>query len=252
MKIRPYKRHSKSCRALRHSFGWRGFLIVDPAKTPRGRELVMNWGSTKEEPTAVCTWLNAPEKVKVASDKLATFTTLKAANVMVPDFTADINVAKGWIADDKIVLARKRLNGHSGQGIKVCKTVEEIPEGYPLYVKYVRKESEFRVHVFRGQVIDYVQKKKREGISDEEFNKYIRSYNNGWVFCRDDIEDSAKVKEEAIKAVAALGLDFGAVDIVKTNKNKVFVLEVNTAPALEGTTVEKYKAAVLPLLGQRG
>lgn len=249
MKIRPYKRHSKSCRALRHAFGWRGFLVVDPAKTPRGRELVMNWGSTKVEPRAVCTWLNKPEHVKLAANKLLAFDKLKAAEVSIPDYTQDIEVAKSWIADEYIVLARTKLDGHSGQGIKVCKTVEDLIPA-KVYVRYYRKKFEFRVHVFGGQVIDYVQKKKREGIADTEFNKYIRSYNNGWVFCRDGIEEIDEVKTQAIKAVAALGLDFGAVDIIWTKKDKAIVLEVNTAPALEGTTVEKYKQAVLPLLAR--
>lgn len=249
MKIRPYKRHSKSCKALRHAFGWRGFLVVDPEKTPRGRELVMNWGSTKAEPRAVCTWLNKPENVVIAADKLKSFKKLSEAGVSVPEFSTDIAKAREWIGEEYIVLCRKKLNGHSGQGIVVAKTEAELVDA-PLYVRYYRKEFEFRVHVFQGRVIDYVQKKKREGTPDTEFNKYIRSYNNGWVFCRDDIEDIAKVKEEAIKSVVALGLDFGAVDIVWTKKGKAIVLEVNTAPALEGTTVEKYKAAVTPLLGR--
>lgn len=249
MKIRPYRRYSKSCSALRHAFPWRHFRVVDPEKTPRGRELVMNWGSTKVEPRAVCTWLNKPENVKLAADKLLTFQKLSEKGVSVPEFSTDINKAKEWIADEYIVLCRKKLNGHSGQGIVVAKTEAELVAA-PLYVRYYRKESEFRVHVFQGQVIDYVQKKKREGIADTEFNKYIRSYNNGWVFCRDDIEDITKVKEEAVKAVVALGLDFGAVDIIWTKKKKAIVLEINTAPALEGTTVEKYKAAVTPLLGR--
>lgn len=243
MKIRPYKRHSKSCKALRHSFGWRGFLVVDPEKTPRGRELVMNWGSTKIEPRAVCQWLNKPEHVVVAADKLLSFKKLSEAGVSVPEFSTDIAKAKEWIADEYIVLCRKKLNGHSGQGIVVAKTEAELVNA-PLYVRYYRKESEFRVHVFQGRVIDYVQKKKREGINETEFNKYIRSYNNGWVFCRDDIEDIAKVKEEAIKAVAALSLDFGAVDIIFTKKKKAIVLEVNTAPALQGSTIDAYKREV--------
>jgi glutathione synthase/RimK-type ligase-like ATP-grasp enzyme len=209
----------------------------------------MNWGSTKVEPRAVCQWLNKPENVKLAADKLLTFQKLSEAGVSVPEFSTDINKAKEWIASEYIVLCRKKLNGHSGQGIVVAKTESELVDA-PLYVRYYRKQFEFRVHVFQGQVIDYVQKRKREGIADTEFNKYIRSYDNGWVFCRDDIEDIAKVKEEAVKAVAALGLDFGAVDVLFTKKNKVLVIEVNTAPALQGQTIEAYKRAVTPLLGR--
>jgi len=48
----------------------------------------------------------------------------------------------------------------------------------------------------------------------------------------------------ALAAVSALGLDFGAVDIIyNEHENQYYVLEVNTAPGLEGTTVEKYAEA---------
>ena len=49
-------------------------------------------------------------------------------------------------------------------------------------------------------------------------------------------------EQEATAAVEALCLDFGAVDVVwNATKNKAFVLEVNTAPGVEGTTLEEYK-----------
>jgi len=47
--------------------------------------------------------------------------------------------------------------------------------------------------------------------------------------------------DEGLASVMALGLDFGAVDIVyNENDNKAYVLEINTAPGLSGTTLEKY------------
>lgn len=54
------------------------------------------------------------------------------------------------------------------------------------------------------------------------------------------------IETEAIKAVNALGLDFGAVDIV-TEKNTgiPYVLEVNTAPGNEGTTTQKYVDSII-------
>ena len=39
-----------------------------------------------------------------------------------------------------------------------------------------------------------------------------------------------------------LGLDFGAVDVIwNEHESKAYVLEINTAPGLEGSTVEDYK-----------
>jgi glutathione synthase/RimK-type ligase-like ATP-grasp enzyme len=38
----------------------------------------------------------------------------------------------------------------------------------------------------------------------------------------------------------ALGLDFGAVDIIQDDGGNFYVLEVNTAPGLEGQTIKSY------------
>ncbi|MNY81884.1 hypothetical protein D3C86_2236870 [compost metagenome] len=46
-------------------------------------------------------------------------------------------------------------------------------------------------------------------------------------------------------AVNALGLDFGAADVIwNDHRKQAFVLEVNTAPGLTGTTLEKYAKAL--------
>jgi glutathione synthase/RimK-type ligase-like ATP-grasp enzyme len=49
--------------------------------------------------------------------------------------------------------------------------------------------------------------------------------------------------EAAINACKALGLDFGAVDLIQDIKGNYYVLEINTAPGLEGATVANYAAA---------
>jgi D-alanine-D-alanine ligase-like ATP-grasp enzyme len=42
----------------------------------------------------------------------------------------------------------------------------------------------------------------------------------------------------------ALGLDFGAADVLfNARRNQAYVLEVNTAPGLEGQTVNDYAEA---------
>jgi glutathione synthase/RimK-type ligase-like ATP-grasp enzyme len=116
----------------------------------------------------------------------------------------------------------------------------------PLYVKYKKKRKEYRVHVFKGQVIDVAEKRRRR--KDERpatFDGYVRNLANGWVFCRDSIVKPADLDGLAIAACAALGLDFGAVDVIWNEKeNKCYVLEVNTAPGLQGTTLTNYTNAI--------
>ena len=49
----------------------------------------------------------------------------------------------------------------------------------------------------------------------------------------------------ALNAIEDLQLDFGAVDVVVSGySDNSFVLEVNTAPGIEGTTVKKYVEAI--------
>jgi D-alanine-D-alanine ligase-like ATP-grasp enzyme len=52
---------------------------------------------------------------------------------------------------------------------------------------------------------------------------------------------SYDVRAQAFKAMASSALDFVAVDVVwNEHEKQAYVLEINTAPGLEGATVESY------------
>ena len=52
----------------------------------------------------------------------------------------------------------------------------------------------------------------------------------------------------AIETLESMGLDFGAVDLGVKRNGECFVIEVNSAPGLEGTTLEKYRDIISRLL----
>jgi len=238
--IYPYKKGSKSVRSLKVSL---------PAKVKRTSrkvnrsKLVINFGSSNSfnfQVGSQARVLNKPEAIRLAVNKLSSFQRLHSQGVSVPEFTTDINIAKSWIEGRYKVVIRNKLTGHSGEGAVVVDNVDQLTQA-PLYTKFIRNNTEYRVHVMNGECIDFIQKKRRSGF--EGGNSEIKSHSNGWVFCRNGVTIDEDVKREAIKAVAALGLDFGAVDVVtqvKRGEKKVYVLEVNTAPAMEGTTLTKY------------
>ena len=173
----------------------------------------------------------------LASNKINTFSRWARSNVSCPDWTTDHSTASTWIAEGKTVFARTQLQGHSGSGIVIASNPDELVRA-PLYTKYIKKKKEFRVHVFNKEVID-IQEKRRSMGSDAGF--LIRNHANGFVFCRDDIVEPADLRDVAIQAVTSLGLDFGAADIIyNEHYNKCYALEVNTAPGLEGTTLQSY------------
>lgn len=244
LKVLPYKGYSESARALKNALAPNA--VLKKQNTPmRGQKLLLNWGNSHPQFSLEgVRVLNRPEAVSLASNKLTALQRMKDRGVSVPEFTTDINVAKSWIAQERIVFCRTMLRANSGRGIVIAKRESELVRA-PLYVKYIRKEKEYRLHVFNGVVIDSVEKRRRRGFQEStDYNRYVRSYEQGWIFARDSISITQATKDAAIAACRALGLDFGAVDIVMDRQGNPVVLEVNTAPGLQGTTLENYKQAV--------
>lgn len=146
------------------------------------------------------------------------------------------------------VVCRTLLRGHSGRGIVIADDVSELVQA-PLYTQYIKKQSEYRVHVFFGEVIDIQKKMRRSDTPDSEVDWRVRNHSNGFVYGRDEVRLPDGAQQLCIEAVSALGLDFGAVDIIhNAHYDEYYVLEVNTAPGLSGTTLEVYTDAFIKKL----
>lgn len=213
---------------------------------PKATKKILNWGAASmPEELLVCNILNHPNRVAVAVNKLSAFQAMQEGNVSIPEFTTDRAAAVRWLEQGKFVFARQQLRAHSGNGIAIMDP--EHPDTWevraPLYVLYVPKKHEYRIHVAGGRVIDTQRKGLRaEFRGAEDVNHKVRNLANGFVYVRNDgHEVPAPVLEQAIGAVAALNLDFGAVDVVyNQQQRRAYVLEVNTAPGLAGATVASY------------
>jgi len=148
--------------------------------------------------------------------------------------------ASEWLKQGHTVVCRTVLNGHSGNGIIIAENEDELVKA-PLYTRYVKKQNEYRVHVFNGKMIHKQRKARRLDVPDEEVDWKVRNHDNGFIFQIEDFDLPEDCEKQAIAAVEALGLDFGAVDVVYNGKEqKAYVLEVNSAPGLSGTTLDKY------------
>jgi len=245
MLLRSYKFGSKSGKVLAEALGAKRIKHRGSRFIGRGNKTVINWGcSSLPDEVMKCNIINSPEAVALASNKRTFFQHLADSGVSLPDFTTDKGVAQSWLDDGKTVVERHKLTGNSGEGITITTPDDELGDA-PLYVKYVPKKEEYRVHVFNGQVIDTQRKARRRDVADADVNWKVRNMGNGFIFARNEDHDIPQsVLDNSVLCVEALGLDFGAVDVVYNERNEqAYVLEVNTAPGLSGTTLTNYVEA---------
>jgi hypothetical protein len=79
------------------------------------------------------------------------------------------------------------------------------------------------------------------GDAHEKPNMIIKSNTRGWKFSRiRNAENNRELREVAVNAINALGLQFGAVDMAIDTAGNVFVIEVNSAPGLERRTLDAW------------
>lgn len=243
IKIFPYKMGSKSGKELAHGLGAKR---VYPNRRYRYRQghTIINWGNTQlpdwYTEQAGENMLNKPSSVQKACDKLLCLNTLRDSGVPCLEFTEDIMEAIDW----DIVYVRNTLNGHSGQGIEVIDTSVNMLPDAPLYTRAVNSCGEYRIHVFGDKVIDFRKKSRRNEDHASEEQSRVRTHDNGWIFRMGGIEITERQKDVALRAIKALGLDFGAVDMLKDDDGNDIVIEVNTAVGLTGSTITNYVNAI--------
>lgn len=255
IRLLPYSMGSKSSRAL--SSGLNGLQIDVRRQTypHTRRDMIINWGAAHEFAHSIFNtynpllFLNPPSAIQIAQNKRTSYGHLRDRGLgdLLPPFTSSRQTAQEYLAEGHDVVVRRVLNGHAGVGIEIVRPGGELPHA-PLYTRYVKKRHEYRVHVLRGRVIDMQVKRKRREVEDPDYQ--VRNFDRGWVFCRENLVPPPEVTTLAVRAVGALGLDFGAADIGwNEHFQRACLYEVNTAPGLEGTTLQNYIRSFLDIYG---
>jgi hypothetical protein len=240
LRIVPYARSSMSAKALAASLGEALGYYVWRGQPLSGDYLNLNWGSGRSLPGA--NWINAPELKALATNKIQAFRLMEANGVSHVPFTTSQPEAAAWLHQGHTVLART-AGGQGGTGIHVIRPGQVLPT-QPLYTKLIEKRKELRVHVMKGSVICVQEKRRRNGAPPTD--GIVRSHDNDWVFCHNNIVEPTGLRSLGIASVAALGLDFGAVDVIwNAPDNRCYVLEVNTAPGLTTRTLTAYTEALV-------
>jgi hypothetical protein len=134
------------------------------------------------------------------------------------------------------MIGRKDFHSQGKDMVFIESEEDIVPMDY--YIEYVPIKKERRYHVVKGNVIAASYK---YGGETEGKGEYCRNFKTGWRFS--EYKPEPKLATVAKKAVDALGLDFGAVDLIIGEDNKIYVLEVNTAPGLIEKRAECYAEA---------
>lgn len=207
---------------------------------------------------------NNEKAVSKSCSKTETHAALLESQVWTVAMTKDRNRALSWLGESRTVLARKNY-GSNGQGINIIKPGDNLPYA-DFYSRLFPSTHEFRVHVAFGKVIDVALKVKRSSASWEAaakpYDEVVRNFEGGWRLSHDfkwyaltgQADGDALAGERdalASNAIKAVGLDFGAVDMLANldpnyGGQRFVVCETNSAPAMElDRTLEAYATAFI-------
>lgn len=258
----PYSSASESAKVVADMFNCKRMRLENSNVRDRDDLTLINWGNSTVDlshlPSAKV--LNKPENVKLASHKTKFFQAIEDHNerasvkVNIPDWTTSVRTARQWFNDGFDVVVRHTVQSHSGNGLELIPYCEDtradqaIPKA-PLYTKYMKKRDEYRVHVCNGEAI-FVQRKAVDSSMNGVANYQIRNRNNGFIFAIQNLDPDPSVLSNAVNAVKALGLDFGAVDVIWNERRQLAtVIEVNTACGLHSeTSKDRYYHALKSLM----
>ena len=246
----PWHQKSRAVKALRTALGGKVIAVNGRSQYVSAEDhVIINYGSSGFFFTPLGRVINTPFAIARAVNKRRFFEYVMGAEkpCRIPEFTTDAKMAMRWATKGEVI-GRELLEGHSGAGILFSSDgINPKFLNCKLWVKYIKKQEEYRVHIAFGQVIDVQRKVLRktddlgEKIDPKTIDFRIRSFRNGFIFQREGINPDKDVIHQATLAMALSGLDFGAVDVIwNSHDQQAYVLEINTAPGLEGQTVDNY------------
>jgi len=242
---------------LAETFGTKRIKRTKSSYKYKKGDLIVNWGCGSSPHWFIDIdvsnmWvLNKPSVVANSIDKVKALNILNEADCSPIPFTNSTSIAQGWSDAGHTVFCRVNTIGLGGKGIVVTEAGQEVTS-CSLYTKGIECKREYRVAVVDGKVIDVMAKAamNKENPKYVEPHPYIQNHRNGYVFVRNSVKIPEKVMtslhELAIKSVAALGLDFASMDILRGTDNNLYILEANTAPGLSGaTSLKRYSDAFI-------
>ena len=246
-KTRPTGRTIARALGIRHG--------VNPDDIPSDTTKVIRWGNAKTIRRSGIEYINPARGIMLAGDKLATLQKLEEEGVPHVEFS----LTQPTPTDRHEFWFGRKRRGFGGHDIVAIDSAGRkfIPQAglqydHPeaqqrfqtceFFTKYVDNKREYRIHVANGEIIRYQRKYARH---PELATVRVQNHKNGYVFKQPHNRLHSDRTDACIAAVEALGLDFGAVDMIvevtgENPRGTTRILEVNTAPSCSPKTAEAY------------
>jgi carbamoylphosphate synthase large subunit len=211
------------------------------------------------------TVLNDQAMVRAASNKKKARQIFAERGIPAPE----LYLRPGDVSKDDLPVIGRTSYHRKGEGFWLCKTLASVrkaaTEGATHFLEFIPSTREYRVHTFikkkyresterksENYVSVKISEKVWQGKAKPSTSKPQKNHEFGWTFlgAQNRREEELDVVRHAAKqAIAALGLDFGAVDVMYRIRSKQpYVLEVNSTPSLsdeQATTCEVYANRIL-------
>lgn len=232
---------------------------------------VINWGCSPtllaDTPIGFTPYFFLNKTFPKFSNKKKFFSLMQnlGMDAFLPECSTDWSYVRNNIIDyHSTWVARKVLNGSGGDGIVLLNpsNLHEAPEDihtYPLFTKYIKKKTEYRVHILLdadGVAHTYYQQKKILHSAMEELQNdakakleafAIRNLDHGWVYTSKFNDPVPVAVNQCVDRLCTMlkkkfkHLIFGAFDIIYNAEHKsAYLLEVNTAPGLSENSANFY------------
>lgn len=219
--------------------------MIEAGEVPK---IVINLGVTEDIPYEGKI-LNSQDMVRSASNKKKARQTFTEQGVSSPTLYLD---GKDISKNDLPVIGRTSYH-HKGQGFWYCKTLSDVrraaKQGASHFLEFIPNTREYRVHTFvkhkyweadkrdlKNYVSIKISEKVWQGEGQPDRLEPQKNHEFGWTFLSAQNrreEELDLIRHAAKQAIAVLGMDFGAVDVMYRIRTKeAYVLEVNSTPSL--------------------
>lgn len=183
-----------------------------------------------------------------------------------PECTDIINNSKSTDTLEYPLVA-KHLYGSRGRGNYLLKSKEELENWLGgkhlnnyIFEKFYNYNREYRLHITKDGCF-YTCRKMLKTDTPEDKRWFRNDSNSVWIVEENEVFDRPTnwntIVAESVKALKAVGLDVGAVDLrIQSSRNSkgelrenpdFIIVEINSAPSFGDITLEKY-LEILPKL----